>query len=165
MVKPAFFASLTESGLVIVGVLIREITFFTGFLHSGHTTKATRSIGKFIQADHIQLQNGNGYDHCFVLNKGITKTPELVAVAEGDQSGIIMNVYTTEPAMQLYTGNFMKGDNQLRGSFTDDFRTAFCLETQHYPNSPNEPIFPSTILEPGILFESKTIYEFPLIGK
>ena len=127
--------------------------------------KATRTIGKSIQAEHIQLQIGNCYDHCFALNKGITKSPELVAVAEGDQSGIILNVYTTEPGMQLYTGNFMKGNNQLRGSFTDDFRTAFCLETQHYPNSPNEPIFPSTILEPGILFESKTIYEFPLIGK
>jgi aldose 1-epimerase len=122
--------------------------------------KKQRKIGEFIKSDHPQLKHGKGYDHCFFLNKGCSKEPELAASASGDQSGILMTVYTTEPGIQLYTGNYMTGDNLLQGGYADDFRTGFCLETQHFPNSPNEPVFPSTMLEPNKLFESKTIYEF-----
>jgi len=78
----------------------------------------------------------------------------------GDQSGIFMEVWTMEPGIQFYGGNFMNGTNPLKGGKKDDFRTAFCLETQHYPDSPNEPSFPSTVLQPGKQYKTSTVYKF-----
>lgn len=118
------------------------------------------AIGERINdTNNIQLKYGKGYDHNFVLNKsggGLTKAAEVV----GDQSGIVMDVYTTEPGIQFYGGNFMNGTHKLKSGKTDDYRTAFCLETQHYPDSPNQPNFPSTTLEPGKVYKTTTVYAF-----
>jgi aldose 1-epimerase len=115
-----------------------------------------KKIGKDIHVVDSQLHNGKGYDQNFVLDgKGLRK----VATAKGDKTGITMDVWTTEPGVQLYTGNFMSGKNLLR-SGPDLFRTGFCLETEHYPDSPNHPNFPSTVLLPTGKFNSETIYKF-----
>jgi aldose 1-epimerase len=117
------------------------------------------TIGQRINENNKQLINGSGYDHNFVLVK---KTNELALAAKavGDKSGIELNVFTTEPGLQLYTGNFMKGNNSFKGNFRDEHRTAFCLETQHYPDSPNQPLFPSTALYKGEVYQSETIFQF-----
>lgn len=101
-----------------------------------------------------------GYDHCYVLNKkegekGLT----LVAKVVEPKSGRTMEVYTTEPGVQFYSGNFLDGSNK-RGNtaFTKHF--GFCLETQHYPDSPNRPEFPTTVLKPGEKYEHKTVHRF-----
>ncbi len=119
------------------------------------------AIGARIEDDNEQLKAGKGYDHCYVLNGtkgdyGMTHA----ARAKGDKSGIIMDVLTQEPGVQLYTGNFMQSKNTLVGGFKDDFRTAFCLETQHYPDSPNQPSFPSTVLKPGETYHTISYYKF-----
>ena len=82
------------------------------------------------------------------------------AKVEGDQSGIIMDVYTEEPGLQFYGGNFMQSKNTFKGGTKDDFRTAFCLETQHFPDSPNQKNFPSTVLEPGQIYKTGSVYRF-----
>jgi aldose 1-epimerase len=118
-----------------------------------------KKIGSDINNDNEQLKYGKGFDHNFVLNK---KNDEcsLAASATGDISNIKMNVFTTEPGIQLYTGNFMDGSNILANGSSDDFRTAFCLETQHFPDSPNKNNFPSTILTPGNTYKSRTVFCF-----
>jgi len=121
--------------------------------------KPTAIGARINDTNNIQLKYGKGYDHNFVLNKsgnGLTKAAEVV----GDQSGIVMDVYTTEPGIQFYGGNFMNGSHKLKSEKTDDHRTAFCLETQHYPDSPNHPNFPSTTLEPGKVYKTTTVYTF-----
>ena len=84
----------------------------------------------------------------------------MAAKAEGDQSGILLEVLTDQPGMQLYSGNYMKAENKIKEGRKDKRREAFCLETQHYPDSPNQPHFPSTFLAPGEVYRSKTIYRF-----
>ena len=118
-----------------------------------------KSIGEEIHTDNEQLKNGNGYDHNFVLDKGITTSPELIAVAKGDISGIVMEVFTTESGVQFYSGNFMEGKDIFKGGARDGFRTAFCLETQKFPDSPNQPNFPTSIIEPDNIYKSTTIYK------
>jgi len=121
--------------------------------------RAPHTIGERIAEDHIQLAYGGGYDHNYVLNRnGEGRT--LAAKATGDKTGLTMEVYTTEPGIQLYTGNFMKGLNTLKGGYKDDLRTGFCLETQHFPDSPNQAHFPSTFLSPGEVFKSSTSFGF-----
>lgn len=117
------------------------------------------AIGARIDQDNEQLKNGGGYDHNFVLNKS-GDAASLAAIATGDKSGIQMEVYTTEPGIQLYTGNFMAGKHILKGGFKDEKRNAFCLETQHFPDSPNQPQFPSTVLQPGQTFTSHSVFKF-----
>ncbi|WP_228098997.1 aldose epimerase family protein [Pedobacter sp. MC2016-24] len=121
------------------------------------------SIGARINDRNEQLANGKGYDHNFVLNTHQMTTP--VAEVTGDQSGIVMRIYTTEPGLQFYSGNFMQGKNIMKGGHKDDFRTAFAMETQHYPDSPNQPGFPSTVLKPGTVYKTTSIYKFSLIAK
>ena len=111
-------------------------------------------------ADDIQLKYGNGYDHNFVLNTGDGATLKKAAIVTGDITGIVMEVLTEEPAVQFYGGNFMQSENTVRGGAKDDFRTAFCLETQHYPDSPNHPLFPGTVLEPGEIYKTRTAFRF-----
>ena len=106
-----------------------------------------------------QLKKGAGYDHNFVLNKNRGTGLNTAAAALGDKSGIFMEVYTDEPGLQFYGGNFMTGKNSLKGT-KDDHRTAFCLETQHFPDSPNQPGFPPTLLEPGKIYKTTTVYKF-----
>lgn len=119
-------------------------------------------IGNRIDEDHIQLKNGKGYDHNFVLNVPRSQKKKMAAIVEGDRSGIIMEVWTTEPGLQFYSGNFMQGKNTFKGGSKDDFRTAFCLETQHFPDSPNQPEFPTTILKPGKMYKTSTTYAFSI---
>ena len=117
-------------------------------------------IGKFIFDDDIQLQLAKGYDHNYVLNK-----PEpfsFAAAATGDISLLKMEVFTLEPGMQLYTGNGMRGENLLSGMVRDEVFTAFCLETQHFPDSPNHPAFPSTLLKAGEFYSTRTVFKFTI---
>jgi aldose 1-epimerase len=116
------------------------------------------TIGERIDADNEQLKFGVGYDHNYVLNQHDAAVP--VAKAIGDKSKIQLEVYTGEPGMQFYTGNFMPGTNIIRGGQKDDKRTAFAMETQHFPDAPNQPAFESTTLKPGQIYKTKTIYKF-----
>lgn len=116
--------------------------------------RQSKEIGRDIEKKEEQIKIGGGYDHNFVLNKSSNNELSLAAKAIGDQSGIVMETFTTEPGMQLFSGNFP--DDVLPNSF----RTSFCLETQHFPDSPNQADFPNTILEPGKEFTSTTIYKF-----
>ena len=108
------------------------------------------------------MKYGKGYDHNFVLDKGSTATPELITTVKGDISGIAMDILTTEPGIQFYGGNFMQSKHILKSGAKDDFRTALCLETQHFPDSPNQPSFPTTVLEPGKKYVSTTVHKFYL---
>lgn len=117
-------------------------------------------IGARIQQDNQQLKNGNGYDHNFILDGTKAMGMNHAATVKGDRSGIVMDIYTQEPGLQFYTGNFMESKNILKGGAKDDFRTAFCLETQHYPDSPNHPNFPSTVLKPYDTYKTTSIYKF-----
>lgn len=114
-------------------------------------------IGERLDQKNAQLSNGDGYDHNFVLNNNDFG---LAAKVVGDKSGIVMEVYTSEPGLQFYGGNFMAGKNALKSGGTDEYRTAFCLETQHFPDSPNQPNFPSITLEPGDVYKTSTVYRF-----
>jgi aldose 1-epimerase len=120
-------------------------------------TKAAE-IGSRINNDDQQLKNGKGYDHNYVLDKHDLNT--AVATVTGDKSGIKMEIFTEEPGLQFYSGNFMNGSNTILGGAKDDNRTAFAMETQHYPDSPNQPQFPSTVLKPGEVYKTVTIYKF-----
>lgn len=118
------------------------------------------AIGSRIDADHVQLKYGNGYDHNFVHANKKSANLETLAIATGDKSGIVMEVLSNEPGVQFYGGNFLEGANTLKQDIKDEFRTSFCLETQHFPDSPNQPAFPSTLLNPGDTYKTTTIYKF-----
>lgn len=120
--------------------------------------RKARAIGERLAEANVQLRYGKGYDHNFVLSS--KKLWKEAAIVKGDQSGIMMTVYTTEPGLQFYGGNFMQSRNKMRGVKSDDFRTAFCLETQHFPDSPNQPDFPSTLLKAGQIYKSTSVYRF-----
>jgi aldose 1-epimerase len=107
-----------------------------------------------------QIKNGNGFDHNYVLNAPGADGMHKAAMIQGDKTGIVMEVLTEEPGLQFYGGNFMQAKNKMKGGIADEFRTAFCLETQHFPDSPNQPSFPSTVLEPGKTYETTSIYRF-----
>jgi aldose 1-epimerase len=116
-------------------------------------------VGADIGKDDVQLKRGHGYDKNFVLNKHDLSQP--VATLKSSLTGITMDVYTTEPGLQLYTGNFLnpKLHDGKEGAVYGP-RSGICLETQHYPDSPNEPSFPSTVLKPGETYHTITIYKF-----
>ena len=119
-------------------------------------------IRQGINEDHEQLLFGRGYDHNWILNtKGDIK--KIAAKAYNDDSGIVMDVYTTEPGVQLYTGNFMSNDKRGKHGTVYLHRGALCLETQHYPDSPNQPHFPSVVLRPGQKYTSRCIYQFKIV--
>jgi aldose 1-epimerase len=123
-------------------------------------TKAV-SIGSRIDTvNNIQLKYGKGYDHNFVLRGGKTSNLKQAATVVGDQSGIVMEILTQEPGLQFYGGNFMQSQNIFKSGSKDDFRTAFCLETQHFPDAPNQPNFPSTVLNPGQTYNTASVYKF-----
>jgi aldose 1-epimerase len=118
------------------------------------------AIGSRIDQGDEQLKLGHGYDHNFVLDGGRGGTPVLAAQVYEPSSGRVMEVWTTQPGIQFYSGNFL--DDTIRGKSGSPYRrrAAFCLETQHFPDSPNKPNFPSTILKPGSQFKSSTTYKF-----
>jgi aldose 1-epimerase len=120
---------------------------------------AFKAIGKDINTPDEQLKNGKGYDHNFVLNKHDMNTP--VATVKSDKTGIVMNVYTEEPGLQFYSGNFLTGASKDgKGGKAYGYRSAFCLETQHFPDAPNQPSFASTVLKPGTTYHTVTVYKF-----
>ena len=117
------------------------------------------TIGERIETENNQLKNGDGYDHNFVLNK-TEDGMNHAAMFTGDKSGIVMNVYTQEPGVQFYSGNFMQSKNTFKSGAKDDYRTAFAIETQHFPDAPNQENFPSIILEPGETYHTISEYQF-----
>ena len=120
--------------------------------------KATK-IGARIGQDEEQLRSGKGYDHNFVLNR---QNDELVHAARVTEptSGRVLDVSTTEPGLQFYSGNFLDGTITGKSGAVYRQRYGFCLETQHFPESPNKPEFPSTILRPGQEYRSRTVFAF-----
>jgi aldose 1-epimerase len=116
-------------------------------------------IGARIDNQDEQLAFGSGYDHNFVLNSN-SDVPTLAARASDPQSGRILEVLTTQPGMQFYTGNHLDGAVKGKGGVTYGFRSGMCFETQHFPDSPNQPGFPSTELKPGKRYRSTTIFRF-----
>jgi aldose 1-epimerase len=117
------------------------------------------AIGARIGNDDEQLKLGKGYDHDYVLSAGGGKLALAARVTE-PTSGRVMEVLTDQPAVQFYTGNFLDGSIKGKGGKTYGHRYGFCLETQHYPDSPNHPAFPSTVLRPGERYHTVTVYRF-----
>ena len=119
-------------------------------------TKAT-AIGARINQQDEQLTYGKGYDHNWVLNgSGMKKAAEVYE----PKSGRVMEVMTEEPGLQFYTGNFLDGKIKGKGGRVYGHRAAFCMETQHFPDSPNKPAFPTTELKPGQTYKTSTVYKF-----
>jgi aldose 1-epimerase len=105
----------------------------------------------------VQIERGKGYDHNFVLD-GEMGTLRTAAKVTEPKSGRVLEVLTTEPGVQFYTGNFLDGSVKGKGGRPYAFRTGFCLETQHFPDSPNKSQFPSVVLEPGKEMTSRTVF-------
>ena len=119
-----------------------------------------KAIGEDIDAADEQIRFGGGYDHNFCLNKEQFGELSFAARAEDPESGRIMEVFTTEPGIQFYTGNFLDGSVRGKGGCAYAKQGAYCLETQGYPDAPNQTQFPNTIVRPGDTFRSQTIYRF-----
>ena len=119
-------------------------------------------IGERVDAGHRQLEHGNGYDHNYVLNKEEAGTLSLAARVFDPGTGRQLEIRTTEPGLQFYGGNFMNGSDIGKKGIPYEFRTALALETQHFPDSPNRPSFPSTVLRPGEIYHTLSIYSLGL---
>jgi len=117
------------------------------------------AIGARIGQDNQQLQFGGGYDHNWVINKEFGKLSTMARVTE-PQSGRVLEVFSTDPGLQFYTGNFLDGTITGKGGWVYGRRDAFCMEPQHYPDSPNHPEFPTTELKPGQVYRHTIIYRF-----
>lgn len=116
-------------------------------------------IGARINQDDEQLKFGKGYDHNWVYDKPLGELTMLARVSE-PTSGRVMEVWSTEPGLQFYSGNFLDGTITGKGGWVYQFRHGFCMEPQHYPDSPNKPHFPSTVLRPGQVYRNTIIYKF-----
>jgi aldose 1-epimerase len=116
-------------------------------------------IGARISTSDAQLEAAGGYDHNWVLNRGDDEVTLAARVVE-QASGRVLEVYTTEPGLQFYSGNFLDGSAVGRGGIPYEHRYGFCLETQHYPDSPNQKGFPPTVLRPGETYSTVTMYRF-----
>ncbi|MDE6556805.1 MAG: galactose mutarotase [Duncaniella sp.] len=173
MTNHAYFNLSGEKGSTILNHLLRvnaesftpvDSTYMTsGEIRAVEGTpfdfRKAKAVGRDIAVDDEQLRNGNGYDHNFVLaTEGSTEV--AAATLESPESGIVLNVYTNEPGIQLYTGNFLDSSINGKGGTPIPQRGALCLETQHYPDSPNKPEWPSTVLRPGETYKSICIYDF-----
>jgi aldose 1-epimerase len=117
------------------------------------------AVGERINADDEQIRLGHGYDHNFVIDGGGKELTEAAEVYD-PASGRVLKVLTTEPGVQFYTGNFLDGSIKGKGGATYPRNVALCLETQHFPDSPNHPEFPTTVLKPGSEFHSITMFRF-----
>jgi aldose 1-epimerase len=117
------------------------------------------AIGKGINADTEQIKGGGGYDHNWVLNKKAGQM-SLAAKVYESTTGRVMEVYTEEPGVQFYAGNFLDGTITGKAGKVYPYRSGFCLETQHYPDSPNKANFPSVVLRPGQTYKTATVYKF-----
>lgn len=140
-----------DEGLIPIGIAPVKNTPFD------FTTSKKISVG--INDDHPQIKFGGGYDHNWVL-RNKNGEMKLAAIATDPVSGRKLEVLTTEPGIQFYTGNFLDGKLNGKGGNQYGKRGGFCLETQHFPDSPNQPDFPSTVLMPGEEYSSQTVYKF-----
>lgn len=120
--------------------------------------RTSKRIGKDINEENIQLTNGLGYDHCWALNEQ-DKGMRFAASAYEPVSGRLLEVFTDEPGIQFYSGNFLDGSLPSKSGGVYEQRTGFCLETQHYPDTPNQKEFPSVVLYPGEQYESHTTFK------
>jgi len=116
-------------------------------------------IGARIAQEDEQLKFGLGYDHNFVINKPAGQLGLMASVYERT-TGRVLEVWSTEPALQFYSGNFLDGTLKGKGGKVYQFRNGFCMEPQHYPDSPNKPQFPSVVLKPGQTYQNTIIYKF-----
>ncbi|GHS96219.1 aldose 1-epimerase [Synergistales bacterium] len=119
----------------------------------------TKAIGRDIAQDDVNLKIGRGYDHCFLLKDGGRGELNFAAEVRAQDGRRSMKIFTTQPAIQLYTGNFLDGKLKGKGKVLT-YRRGFCLETQHYPDTPHHPEFPSTLLKPGEEFSETTVLQF-----
>ncbi|GGT73042.1 hypothetical protein GCM10010272_15410 [Streptomyces lateritius] len=131
-----------------------------GVAHTPFDFRGGKPVGRHIREGHPQVLFGRGYDHNFVLDKGATDAPRHAVTVTEPVSGRVMEIATTEPGVQFYSGNFL--DGTLAGPSGKVYRQGdgFCLETQHFPDSPNHPSFPSTVLRPGQTCRSTTVHSF-----
>jgi len=118
------------------------------------------TIGDQIESDHVQMKHGQGYDVCWVLRKEHVDELTRAAFVREPNSGRGLEIWTTEPGIQFYSGNFLNGSFEGKSGHRYPRRSGLCLETQHYPDSPNQVHFPSTVLRPGEEYRSTTIYKF-----
>ncbi|OPC53308.1 galactose mutarotase [Elizabethkingia miricola] len=121
--------------------------------------REVKTIGQDINADDQQVVLGSGFDHTYVLKETFDSELLHAAKVNGDLTGIVLDVYTDQPGVHLYTGNFMDETHTLKSGKTDGWREAFCLETQHFPDAVHHDHFPSIILKPGDKFASKTVFK------
>lgn len=117
------------------------------------------AIGARIGQEDEQLKFGGGYDHNWVINKPMGQLGLMARVYE-PTSGRVMEVWSTDPGLQFYSGNFLDGKNKGKGGWVYKYRNGFCMEPQHYPDSPNQPNFPSVVLKPGQTYRNTIIYKF-----
>ncbi len=146
---------------------INEVSIPTGEIASVEGNpfdfRTPKAIGTDLAVDDVQLKMGAGYDHCWVLN-GKEGAMKLAAVVVEPESGRRMEVYTDQPGIQFYGGNFFDGKTVAKdGKLTYDYRGSLALETQMFPDSPNQAAFPSTILEPGEEYTHRCIYKFDTV--
>ena len=125
--------------------------------------RKSTAIGARIEDADEQMKLGGGYDHNFVLNRG-AEPLALAARATETKSGRVLEVWTAEPGVQFYTGNFLDGTVHGKGGVAYQKRFGFCLETQHYPDSPNHPDFPTTTLKPGQEYKTTTVWKFRTVA-
>ena len=135
----------------------------TGELRSVEGTpfdfRTPTAIGARINQDDEQLKFGKGYDHNWVFNKQVGEFTRMARVYE-PTTGRVLEVFSTEPGLQFYSGNFLDGTLKGKGGWVYQFRDAFCMEPQHFPDSPNKPEFPSVVLKPGQTYKNLIIYKF-----
>ncbi|MFF0134959.1 aldose epimerase family protein [Streptomyces sp. NPDC005227] len=142
-----------DAGLIPTGELARVAGTPFDF-------RRTKTVGEDIRVGHQQLLYGQGIDHNWVLDKGISARPEHVATLRDPSSGRRLRIATTEPGLQFYSGNFLDGTLLGTGGHIYRQGDALCLETQHFPDSPNHPSFPSTVLRPGRTYRTSTVHTF-----
>ncbi|MEU6603644.1 aldose epimerase family protein [Streptomyces shenzhenensis] len=143
----------TDAGLIPTGELARVAGTPFDF-------RRAKAVGRDIRDGHPQLVTAKGFDHNFVLDKGVTARPEHIATLRDPRSGRTLKIATDQPGVQFYSGNFL--DGSLVGTSGRTYRQGdgLCLETQHFPDSPNQPSFPSTVLRPGQTYRTTTIHTF-----
>jgi aldose 1-epimerase len=142
-----------DSGLIPTGEL-------AGVAGTPFDFRRTKTVGRDIRVAHQQLLYGKGIDHNWVLDKGVTAKPAHVATLRDPSSGRTLSIATTEPGLQFYSGNFLDGTLVGTGGHIYRQGDALCLETQHFPDSPNHPSFPSTVLRPGQTYRTSTVHSF-----
>ncbi|MEV5019717.1 aldose epimerase family protein [Streptomyces sp. NPDC053780] len=143
----------TDAGLIPTGELARVSGTPFDF-------RRGKPVGRDIRDNHPQLVTAKGFDHNWVLDKGVTDRPEHVATLRDPASGRTLRIATDQPGLQFYSGNFLDGTLTGTGGALYRQGDALCLETQHFPDSPNQPSFPSTVLRPGQTYRTSTVHSF-----